>query len=171
MRKTKHFIQKALTITSLLIIILGNSRSEIIYADLNEAASFYENADDSIKNAVKKLSELYDSGVNVTDLKDDLNEAIEKLAASQLAINENNYDTSIQLSKEAQEISIDMIIKAASLREQRVTIIQNLDYDVTVAIFKALFVSIVAYLAWRKTRKILVTKMLNSRIEVNKNES
>ena len=142
-----------------------------VSADKDSAGSMHENAEKSSGIAFEYLKVIDESGGDISELKYLLNNALVRLADSQLAFNNGDYDQALSLAREAQELSVDAMLLAEPLLPQDGSSAPNYDVEFAIIILKTFIVSVVAYFGWRFLRQVYINNILQKRVEVIKNES
>lgn len=141
-----------------------------VSADKDAAGSMHENAEKSSGIAFEYLKVIDESGGDISELKNLLNNALVRLADSQLAFNNGDYDQALSLAREAQELSVDAMLLAEPLLPQDGSSAPNYDVEFAIIILKTFIVSVVAYFGWRFLRQVYINNILQKRVEVVKNE-
>jgi hypothetical protein len=154
----------------LLFFLIIGTELKPVSGDANQANLWYNTADQSIKTAFAHLSDLNADGIDVYMLIQYLNGAAEKLADSQRAIINGDYDNALLLSQEAYKISLDTMNMAGFLKQQGVGLSQRFNTGLALVILEVLIVSFVTYFGWRIVKEYYVEKLLKMKPEVNENE-
>lgn len=167
MKKTETAAVCALLFLVVMFIWITPSVS----ADKDAAGSMHENAEKSSGIAFEYLKVIDESGGDISELKYLLNNALVRLADSQLAFNNGDYDQALSFAREAQELSVSAILVAEPLLQQDGSSAPNYDVAFTINMIKTVIVSIVAYFGWRFLKQVYINNILQKRVEVIKNES
>ena len=167
MKKTETAAVCALLFLVVIFIWITPSVS----ADKDAAGSMHENAEISSGIAFEYLKVIDESGGDISELKYLLNNALVRLADSQLAFNNGDYDQALSLAREAQELSVDAILLAEHLLPLDGSSAPNYDVEFAIIILKTFIVSVVAYFGWRFLRQVYINNILQKRVEVVRNES
>ena len=154
----------------LFFITLTAVAERPVYCDRSDALSAYENADDSIKLAVKTLLKLDNEELEL-GLNDRINDAIGNLDASWVSLENMDYERSIEYSHTAQSIAIEVLADASSLVNRDAGLLKVLDSKITSMLIEAFTLSLVTYVALRRLNAFYVDKMLKETPEANTFES
>ena len=154
-----------------LIILNTNLMTCTASGDSEEALSVYANADDTIKIAVNSLSKLTTTDRSIINIKTNLNEAAYYLDASWTAIMNQDYENSIRYSQTAQRISADVLKEISALDKPTSGLGKILDLQITYTLVEAITLSVIMFTVLEKLKTFYVKMILNSKLEVNKDES
>ena len=152
----------------LYLTVFSGVITTFVSADKEAARSMYDNAEESTRIAFEKLLVVAESGQEILELKDLLNNALEKLTDSQLAYNNGDYDNALSMAREANELSIDAISMTDALLQNVGRSDINYDVKIAITILEIAAISVAAYFSWKFVKKTYMKAIYEKKPMVRK---
>ncbi len=155
--------KKTATLTLLLASVLIIWTMPHVSANKDSAKSMYENALKSSGIVFERFQTLDQTGQDTPDLKKLINIIVDKLNDAKIAFNNEDYDRSLVITRQIQELSVEAKSLADSLLSEPSIRSENIDLRLAITLIEGVIVSIIAYFIWEFLKQNYIKGILNKR--------
>jgi hypothetical protein len=155
--------KKAAIITALLAIVYILWTTPLVSANKDSAQSMYENALKSSGLLFERFQILDKTGQDTSEVKQMINGILDKLTDAQIAFNNEDYERSLIISRQVQELSVEATSQVESLLTETTSPLDNIDLRFAFTLIEAAIISIIAFFFWGFLKQNYIKNILKKR--------